>query len=406
MTVEERLRQELEDVATGLDIPPLPDVVSPAGRRPWVPLLVAAAAVAILVLTTATVLRTTRSAEPPPGQQTPTTTPSDHPTVTQTTTVSGTPGPREVAFLREYDGGFFAVGDDRGLAVWRRDEHGWHELTWLHNDDVSTAPDGRYLLISRPNTGAGVDRDVSEDGGRTLRRLDLPGACTAADTPALLSTGIYVAAGPCGTVETKAGWRGYWQPRGSSTWESRPMVDLSLSGTYIHAWGDRLVARTSEPDGDGIAQLWVSHDTGTTWHQVPYPCLRPTHTDWPYYVDGVVYKVCFEDAGNVVFTLGDDDTWTPAITLPTETVDSAFQELGVLPLGGNRWLAETSTRLLLVTPEGSTPVDPPWDVAQGEWRGIATVGSDIFLVAGRDNGSNRVPLWVSHDGGFTWNQEE
>ena len=406
MTVEEMLPRELQRVAAGLDVPPLPQAPFRRVRRPWVPLLVAAVTVLVLVLAAATLLQLTRSPGPLP-QRTPAPSPSPRPSATHSATAGAAPATRGVAFIRAFDGGFFAVGDDSGLPVWRRDDEGWHPVTRLEDSELDTAPDGVHLVREHHVAGRlRTEGMLSSDGGRSWQRLVLPrGQCGGgADSRALLGAGLFVATVPCGASATSA-WQGYWRPWGSTTWLPRPALESLPSGTVVHAVGDRLLVRTLDTAGAGTPRAWRSEDAGLTWHELSDPCGRSPHTDWPTAVGGTVYTVCADAAGDVVRVLGDDGAWTTAVTLPGATLRRAFGELGALPLPGDRWLAETSTGLLVVTPAGSTAVHPSWPPGTTT-PGIATVGRDLYLVAGRDDGTNRTPLWVSHDGGLTWEPEE
>ena len=339
----------------------------------------------------------------PTSTTTPTTatTPTSQPTPTVTATLRGIVGapPRGVAQITDTADGLIAE-EMYTLRIWHRGEHGWENRGQAKESHVQFSPDGQVGYTGGEQylrDGSWYSR-VSYDGGRTWQRLRLPRA-TCSSGAALLDEGIYVQGVRCGRRATTAPSprpRAFWLPRGSSTWQPRPAPPTAAVGHL----GDILVAWSIAPGKHPVDRVPVSRDTELTWQRPPNPCAdqpRSFHPD--SWIFGTVYAQCRDtDGTRTIFTLGGDNTWEPSLTLPKQAGYA-------IPLGADHWLAPTATGMLLVTPNDTTAINPPWRL-RSPFNGVGTVGTDVLVSFGRLSYGKGAPVYVSHDGGLTWQKEK
>lgn len=316
------------------------------------------------------------------------TTPIPPPTATETVEVEGPPGPKGGVLSLEETADGFVIQEYLTLRIWHLDEQGWEKRGKATNFNVEFSPDGQVGHVLDQQTFPASTLVVSPDGGRTWGELRVPPtACKG--RAAILDSGIYLGTGACAPGETEP----YWQDRGSSKWQPRPL----LEGAYVVRLGDRLVALTNAEGTDRLSRVQVSSDTGRTWQELTSPC-RAWGNFAPGEYAGTVFKACTTGGTTTMFTLRDDLSWEPAVTLPARASTAT-------PLGNDRWLATTrSGEVFLVTSERSTLLEVPWDANAGWLDGVARLGTDIHLTWSLES-TVRSALYVSHDGGLTWQKE-
>jgi len=390
---DDDLIRRLQSLAEGVPLPPTaPDDDVRRGRRrlrrtQLAAVSVVATVVALVIGTGVATREFLKSDEPVTPVQTPTPTPTD-PRHTR-----GLAGPDKVVRFYETPVGFLAV--DVRDRLWRRDAQGWAKLSAIENsDDVVASPGGRKVI---------VDGRVSHDGGltwQTFAPVDPPAAC-ALGSDVLLSTGRYVTEGPCrgGT----SGWKAYWLPEGSATWEPRPVSDIQ-DPRVVGYLGDALVTlgpdAASLPDRelDKLVGGLVSLDGGLTWQPIANACPDSTGELglWGA-VDPIRQQCRNADGSKTVVVLQGYRTWEPVLTLPSEV-------RVVVSLDAGRWLGLTNDGRFTIEPGNQPVVGLPRQERTDSIEGTAAIGGDLYLVAGPEatGFEDGFPIYVSHDGGLTW----
>ncbi len=380
----------LQALADGVPLPPnAPDDDVLRGRVRLRRIRIAsacavAAAVALVIGASFVYAGGNRADRPIPPVQTPTSTPSSDRVAHGPTTQP----PYNLGYLFDGGDGIFLV--QHGLVIWYGDGDGWERRSEVASSGLSFSPNGQEGYVDDGSVGNGFGGLVTHDGARTWHPLQVPDAHCPENDPVLLATGMYLPAGSC-HPDT-----GYWLPAGSDTLERRPAAPVA-GQAWFHSFGHVMVAVVGSPHEDGgltVSRTLVSADTGWTWQEIVAPCpgsqaevdADPDHTE--------LLAMCGRGADRAVWRLRDVAGWE-------QLTDSSPPGLPVSP---DTWLAHLDSGWELVRPEGSAPVAGlPADVVL--WGGPATAGGDTYLLLGTAAQGDIAQLYVSRDGGLTWQKD-
>jgi len=374
----------LQALAGGVPLPPAaPDDDVLRGRRRLRRIRIAstcgvAAVVALLIGASFVYAGGDRADRPIPPVKSPTSTPSPDGVAHGPTTQP----PYNLGYLYDGGAGIFLV--QHGLVIWYGDADGWQRRTEVGSSGLFFSPNGQDGYVAD-----GVDGLVTHDGARTWQPLEVPGPPCPMTDPVLLAEGSYFPAGPC-HPDT-----GFWLPAGSDTLEPRPAAPVT-GEAWFHAFGRTVVAvlgSYDEHDELILSRTLASADAGRTWQELAAPCpgsraqvdSDPDHTE--------LLAMCGRGADRSVWRLRDMAGWE----LLTDSAPPG------LPVAPDTWLAHLDSGWALVRPDGSDPATGlPKDVVL--WGRPATAGRDTYLLLGTAGDGDIAQLYVSPDGGLTWQE--
>lgn len=348
-----------------------------------------AAVVALVVGATVVVTGNLRTAEDPDPVNPP------PPTPTTSATAAPVPGPAEVAQLFDIGEGFIAR-EENG-EVWYLDASGWEKRGKVEDFGLVFAPNGQ--------DGYGYEM-ATHDGGRTWARYrSLDSACGPTGQ-AFTTRVVYLL--PFYTCENT--WQGpaTVQELGSATPEPVEMPPFLEPGQgpppYLGGFGDVLFAMVGQTGEATLAHILVSRDDGRTWDELPQPCppaSPASNAELGTDPDRQrLFAMCPLNPGSTpFFELTGADRWTQ---IAETTISTAEGNNWAAAVGPSAWLAGNHRRTELVTAEGSSEVTFPEGLRA--WGTAATIGEDIYVVA-VEPGESDGALYVSHDGGLTWQKE-
>lgn len=349
-----------------------------------------AAVVALVVGATVVVTGNLRAEGPNDPVDTPTLTP------TTSTTAVPVPGPAKVAQLFDTGEGFLAR-EENGQ-VWYRGSSGWERRGKVDDLAIVFAPNGQ--------DGYGYEM-ATHDGGQTWARYRRIDASTCWPLgPAVTERVVYLL--PFATCENT--WQGpaTVQEFGSATAEPvemPPFLEPSQIGQgppTVTGVSETLVASVGPTGEATLAHILISRDDGQTWDELPQPCPPASNAELGTDPDRQrLFAICPHTPGSTpFFVLDESDRWTQIAETHLVMGDGNNWAAAV---GRDAWLAGDLRRTELVTAAGTTAVTfPKGLVARGT---VATVGADIYVVAMKPGDSDGA-IYISHDGGLTWQKEQ
>ena len=350
-----------------------------------------AAAVALAVGVTFLVTGTNRADEPIPPIDTPT------PTPTTSTSVQTEPGPTKVAQLFDVGNGFIAR--EESGQIWYRDASGWEKRGRVQDFALTFAPNGQ--------DGYGYEM-ATHDGGLTWTRYRSIGSACAPIPPAVTTRVVYLL--PFATCENT--WQGAATVQEFGSAEAHPVElppylepgQLEQGPPNLTGVGEVLVGQFGPTGEATLAHILVSRDDGVTWDELPQPCppaSPASNADLGTDPDRQrLFAICPLNPGTTpFFELTGSDRWTQ---IAETTISTAEGNNWAAPVGVDTWLVGDLRRSELVTATGSSAVAFPKGLRA--WGAAATVGTDIYVVAAKPSESEGA-IYVSHDGGLTWQKE-
>lgn len=351
-----------------------------------------AAAAALVIGASLLVTGTLRADGPVPPVDTPTPTPT-----TSTTTVAE-PGPAKVAQIFDVGDGFIAREESGQL--WHRGPEGWEKRGVVHDLALHFAENGR--------DGYGYEF-ATHDGGRTWTRYRSIGSACWPVEPAMTSRAVYLL--PFSACDNTWQGRAAVQDFGGGEKQEVAMPPYLEPGqeppTFVSD-GDLLVGRIGASGEATLAHVMVSRDDGRTWDELPAPCQATspvTNAELGTDPDRTqVLALCQADNLWTVFRLVDGTRWEKMFDSPLPVSDATWGAA----VGPEAWIFGNAATAMFATTEGSVPRSADVAFPRGfgaGWGSVAAIDNDLYVKAVR-LGEWVGPIYVSRDGGRTWEREE
>ena len=347
-----------------------------------------AAALALVIGAGLLVTGTLRADEQVPPVEPPSLTPT-----TSSTTVAES-GPAKVGQLFDVGEGFFAR-EENGQ-VWYLGPSGWEKRGLV--DDFG-------LVFAVNGQDAYSYQFATHDGGWTWTRYRSLGSACGPIAPVVTTRAVYLL--PFYTCDNT--WVGGATVQDLGGGEAQP-VELPPylepgqgPPAFVNA-GDVVVGQVGPMGEATLAHLITSRDDGRSWADLPAPCppASPVTNAWlgtdPDHQD--VLAMCPSETETTVFRLLDGNRWQKLLQT---SLPATYSENWGAAVGSDAWLFGTPRRVSLTTSDGSTDVVFPRGL-RAEWGAVATIGSDIYVKTAK-SGESVGPIYVSHDGGLTWQKE-